>query len=222
MSSGSSRPGSQPPLRLLLLCGCFISSSHSFAAQQSPPVKVFVCTDSACEEDGCFATIAALEAKGLEPDEMGCPGCCGRGPIVQVDYDGTDYDNIEGVKADNKEAISAVVKLASGQQRVEEEEEEEEEEEGDEMTEVVDRRSFATSSVLVFASLFSRSKLAPLPADAVSLANEEGVHIDAAAAAATATTATTTATAAAESSGHIGRWFRKQPIVTRQSLERVD
>lgn len=87
------------------------SPISGFSASTTP-LKVFVCTDTQCEVDGAFDTIAQLESRGIEPCEMGCPGCCGRGPIVQID-DGNDYESYEEVKPDS-DILELIVSIAEG------------------------------------------------------------------------------------------------------------
>jgi len=57
------------------------------------PIKVNVCTDLSCEQQGAFDTLERLRSAGIKATEMGCPGKCGNGPVLGLD--GDEYKIIE-------------------------------------------------------------------------------------------------------------------------------
>jgi len=57
------------------------------------PIKVNVCTDLSCEQQGAFDTLEKLRSAGITAIQMGCPGKCGNGPVLGLD--GDEYQIIE-------------------------------------------------------------------------------------------------------------------------------
>jgi len=77
--------------------------------------KVSVCTDLACEQQGAYDKLEDLRAalrKTPRADiasvnEMGCPGRCGKGPIVEIESNSGDVVVVEDVRS--AEAIHAIL-----------------------------------------------------------------------------------------------------------------
>mmetsp|Transcript_29221 Transcript_29221/g.49258 ORF Transcript_29221/g.49258 Transcript_29221/m.49258 type:complete len:155 (+) Transcript_29221:75-539(+) len=89
----------------------FSSSLNSEASQRSSSTrsevhvmrKISVCTDLACEQQGAYETLDALRAAVRQDPcgissvgEMGCPGRCGSGPIVEIENEAGELDTVEG------------------------------------------------------------------------------------------------------------------------------
>jgi hypothetical protein len=77
--------------------------------------KVSVCTDMACEQQGAYDTLEDLRAalrKTPRADiasvnEMGCPGRCGNGPIIEIASKSGDVMIVEDVKS--AEAVQEIL-----------------------------------------------------------------------------------------------------------------
>jgi len=77
-----------------------------------PATKISVCTDLACEEQGAYETIDELRCAGIRVNEIGCPGRCGSGPVVEVESSDGGFDYIEFATRDSDEV--AQLKAAGG------------------------------------------------------------------------------------------------------------
>lgn len=88
-------------------------SYHLDRVEPKTNKKVFVCTDTACEQDGAYELIKAMETAGVLTCEMGCPGRCGLGPIIRIEQN-ANFEVVEGVKLGSVE-LGKVISLLTGQ-----------------------------------------------------------------------------------------------------------